>query len=174
VRFVSSPATKSEAVLDEYAQILRQSQARWDRIERTLTTLAGAAGGAARAGSSLKGCSAEALPSERALRQEISQILREELWNVLTAAGAGTDGARAKELAAAKILNTPENIEAYAQAHELVRAALSSGYWTDENVQELRQSLAYLTDEQREEILRILIPAINRGEVAVETSGPPL
>jgi len=184
VRVVSLPATQHEAVPDEYGQILRQTHARLDRVEQTLTTLAGAVGDAIQASARLEEHSArsaepvrstpQALPSEQALRQEIAQILREELWNVLAAAGAGADGVQAEDMAAAKVLDTPQNVEAYTRAHEVVRGALASRYWADDDAQELRQSFASLTNAQREEILQILFPAINRGEIAVETSGSPL
>src|SRR5437870_4216581 len=170
---LSRPMATEATAGNEYVQALHQNTARLDRIERAVTALTGAVGDTARAGANPQGRLAGALPSETALRQELARILREELRGVLAAVGGGEDGARAKEMAAAKVLNTPENIEAYAKAHDVVRVALAARRWTDEDAQDLRQALASLTDDQREEILQLLFPAINRGEIVVDTKGPP-
>jgi hypothetical protein len=82
-----------------------------------------------------------------ALHQEIAQILRDELRKLRVAAGDGRDSPHAE------ILNTQENIEAYTRAHDVVRIALAAKRWTDEDAQELRQSIGYLTRVQQEEIL---------------------
>jgi hypothetical protein len=137
------------------------------KIEQAVTALTQAVQNTARTGFVPDRHSTAAGSDASVLRQEIAQILRDELRELRGAAGDGGDSLRAE------ILNAPENIEAYAQAREVVQVALSAGRWTDEDVHLLRQTFASLTDEQQQEMLQTLIPAMNRGEVAVETSGPP-
>ena len=44
----------------------------------------------------------------------------------------------------AEILNTQENIEAYIRAHDVVRIALATKRWTDEEAQELIADSAWI------------------------------
>jgi hypothetical protein len=149
---------------------LQQHTERLAKIEQAVTSLTHAVRHPAHAGV-VPGRQVAATGSdERMLRQEVAQILREELRELH---GCGEDSPSPMENAAANLLNTPENIEAYAQARAVAQTALSVGRWTDEEVHILRQAFAHLTDEQRKETLQLLIPAMNRGELAVETSGPP-
>ena len=80
--------------------------------------------------------------------------------------------ARAQEIANAQLRNTPENQAAYQNASSVVRTALAAKRWTDEDAHTLRETMGQLTREQHEELMELLLPAINRGELAVETVGP--
>jgi hypothetical protein len=67
----------------------------------------------------------------------------------------------------------PENRLALAEAERTIENARSAGRWTDEDAGALRRSFASLSGRQSAALLERLIPAINRGEIDVETSGPP-
>jgi len=159
--------------IGKYVRSLQQHAEQLAKIEQTLATLTQAAQGAASASFVSDRRQTTTASASGMLRQEIAQILRDELRS-LHVAGNDGNSSSAEESSATEILNTPENIEAYTQAHEVVRVALSTRRWTDEDVEALWQTFAFLTNEQQKEMLQTLIPAMNRGEIAVETSGPPL
>jgi hypothetical protein len=105
-------------------------------------------------------------------RQAIAQIIRGELQLALTKGSPEREQARAQEIAIAQALNSPENRAAYQSASGVVHAALADGRWTDENGRMFRDAFVQLTNDQRMEIMNMLAPAINRGDISVETSGP--
>jgi hypothetical protein len=110
--------------------------------------------------------------NEDVSRQTLAQIIREELQLALAKGNPEREQARAQEIAIAQALNSPENREAYQSAADVVRTALAAGRWTDENARTFRDAFVHLTNDQRTEVMQTLAPAINRGEVVVETSGP--
>jgi Arc/MetJ-type ribon-helix-helix transcriptional regulator len=105
-------------------------------------------------------------------RQALAQIIREELQLALTKGSPERDQARAQDIAIAQALNSPENREAYQSASDVVHAALAAGRWTEEDKRTFHDAFVQLTNDQRMEVMQTLAPAINRGEIAVETSGP--
>jgi hypothetical protein len=111
--------------------------------------------------------------NDSALRQDIARVLRDELRSVLASANAEVEHARREEAARQEMLNSPENREAYHGALDLVQFALATKRWTEDDAQALRAALTHLTQEQAAEVFERLIPAINRGELAVDTDGPP-
>jgi hypothetical protein len=69
---------------------------------------------------------------------------------------------------------TEESLAIYDHARAVVDRALRARSWTDADFAELRRSTPRLSRSQGEEITRTLVQAINSGELAVKTSGPPL
>jgi hypothetical protein len=69
---------------------------------------------------------------------------------------------------------TEESLAIYDHARAVVDSALRAKSWTDGDLAELRRSTPKLSPDQGEEVTRTLVQAINRGELAIKTSGPPL
>jgi hypothetical protein len=110
--------------------------------------------------------------NEHNSRQAIAQIIREELQHALLRGNPENQQARAEEIAVAQALHSPENRAAYQSAAAVVHTALVTGRWTDEDGRIFRDAFVQLTNDQRTEVMELLAPAINRGEIVVETSGP--
>ena len=89
-------------------------------------------------------------------------------------AEASPEAQRAREeaIAEAQVLNTPENREAYQSASDVVRTAIAIKRWTAEAKGTFRSAFGLLTNNQRMELMNMLAPAINRGEITVEVTGP--
>lgn len=107
------------------------------------------------------------------LRQDIARILQDELRLALAETNSEVEHARFEDARLQDILNSPENREAYQGAQDLVQFALTTKRWTENDAQALRAALTHLTQEQAAEVFEQLIPAINRGELVVETNSPP-
>ena len=75
-------------------------------------------------------------------------------------------------IAEAQILNTPENKAAYPSASSVVQTAVAAKRWTEEDKETFCSAFGLLTNTQRMELMNILAPAINNGEVKVEVIGP--
>jgi hypothetical protein len=101
---------------------------------------------------------ATAQSGDNVTQQALATIIREELRQALAQWTPGSQQARAQEIATAQLLNSPENRAVYQSASDVVRTAVDA--------------LGQLTKEQYLELMEILIPAINRGEIKVETAGP--
>jgi hypothetical protein len=101
-----------------------------------------------------------------ALRGDIRRILREELQL-----------ARQPEpvqAAMAPATPPPESAEAMAaaeQGHHIVDGALAAQRWRDQDVVAIRQILPQLSADDRDALLKQLMPAINTGRVKLETVG---
>ena len=104
-------------------------------------------------------------------RQALAQLIREELRQALAQWTPESQQQRAEEIANAQLRDTPENRAAYQSASAVVRGAVAAKRWTDEDAQDFRATLGQLTKEQHQELMELLLPAINHGEVKVETSG---
>lgn len=112
-------------------------------------------------------------PFGAAITQEsLTKLLRQELQNALDQWNPEAHKERALEIANAKLRDTPENKAAYQSATSVVRTAVAAKRWTDEDAQTLRLAIGQLTREQHDELMELLIPAINSGEIKVETKGP--
>jgi hypothetical protein len=70
------------------------------------------------------------------------------------------------------MLNSPENRAAYQSASDTVRTAVAAKRWTEEDKETFRAAFLRLTNDQRTELMQILAPAINRGDITVEVTGP--
>jgi hypothetical protein len=103
-------------------------------------------------------------------RTAIRAMLREELTAALApraapeAADAPTDEPPAP---------TPDNDAAAARGRALVDAARRARRWTQDDATGLRAQLRAMTEEQRDEVLTALLPAINRGDVTMAFRGRP-
>lgn len=69
------------------------------------------------------------------------------------------------------MLDSPENQAAYQSASDVVNTAVAAKRWTEEDKETLRAAFGLLTNDQRMELMNMLAPAINGGEIAVEVSG---
>ncbi len=105
-------------------------------------------------------------------RQDLAQIIREEVRNAVAQESPEAQRAKEEAIAEAKILNTPENRSAYQSASSVVTTAVAAKRWTDEDKETFRAAFGLLTNNQRMELMNILAPAINNGEVKVEVMGP--
>jgi hypothetical protein len=70
------------------------------------------------------------------------------------------------------VRHLPQGVTA-GRGTDRVQYALTVGRWTDDDAQALQAALPYLTQDQTMEVSEMLLPAMNRGEIAVETNGPP-
>jgi hypothetical protein len=105
-------------------------------------------------------------------RQTLAQVIREEVRHAVADASPEAQRAREEALAEAQILNSPENREAYQSASGVVTAAVAAKRWTEEDKETFRAAFGALTNNQRMELMNVLAPAINNGEVTVEVRGP--
>ena len=105
-------------------------------------------------------------------RQDLVQIIREEVRNAVAQESPEAQRAREEAIAEAKVLNTPENKSAYQSASSVVQTAVAAKRWTEEDKETFRAAFGLLTNNQRMELMNILAPAINNGEVKVEVIGP--
>jgi hypothetical protein len=105
-------------------------------------------------------------------RQDLTQLIREEVRRVVAQEGPEARRAREEALAEAEILNSPENRTAYQSASGVVRTAMAAKRWTEEDKETFRSAFGLLTNDQRMELMNTLVPAINGGEVKVEVIGP--
>src|SRR5215470_10415376 len=68
---------------------------------------------------------------------------------------------------------TAEQEDAHVQALALVEGAIAVGRWDADNARSMRQLLAVETEDQREDVIHTLLPALNSGHVRVETGPMP-
>jgi hypothetical protein len=68
---------------------------------------------------------------------------------------------------------TAAQVEAFARAQGMVEKGLHAGRWTDEDAMALRVVLVQVAAEERAELTRKMVVAINQDRIRVETSGPP-
>lgn len=105
-------------------------------------------------------------------RQALAQLIRDEIRRALADASPAAQRAREEALANAEVLNSPENRVAYQNASDVVHAAVATKRWTEEDKETFQDTFLRLTNDQRAELMDILAPAINRGEITVEVNGP--
>jgi hypothetical protein len=105
-------------------------------------------------------------------RQALARIIREEVRQAVAEASPEAQRAREEAIAEAQVLNSPENREAYQSASDVVHAAVAAKRWTEEDKETFRDALGLLTNNQRMELMNVLAPAINGGEIKVEVTGP--
>jgi len=160
----STPQVTHENIETRYDQ-------QFARLEQAVTTLTNAV---ERSGSSgvrpQPTCAAAQADIENA-RQSLTKIMRDELHQALAQWTPEGQRARAETIANVQALNSPANQAAFQSASAVVRTAVAAKRWTEEDARAFREALGQLTKEQHQELMELLLPAINRGEVAVETSG---
>jgi len=110
--------------------------------------------------------------SNEVSRQDLAQIIREEVRHAVAQESPEAQRAKEEAIAEAKILNSPENHAAYQSASSVVTTAVAAKRWTEEDKEDFRDAFGQLTNDQRMELMQILAPAINRGEITVEVTGP--
>jgi hypothetical protein len=108
--------------------------------------------------------------SEAAIRAAVAEAVREEL-RAQTRTGARPATVTPAEPAIREARIAPESVEALESSRVLVSGAIAAHRWGPEEAAELRGQLGLLTELQRDEILHTLMPAINRGELQVSTTG---
>lgn len=106
----------------------------------------------------------------QALQAAIRQIVREELQ-----ASRQTEGRPAglPQRAAAPPTPSAESHEALQKTRSLVHNALSTRYWGAEQSTAMSELLPKLTPEQRDEVFRELVPALNNGDIEMAAAGMP-
>lgn len=105
-------------------------------------------------------------------RQTLAQIIRDEVRRAMAEASPEAQRAREEAIAEAQVINSPENRAAYHSASDVVHAAVATKRWTEEDKETLSSAFGLLTNNQRMELMSILAPAINGGEITVEVNGP--
>jgi len=110
--------------------------------------------------------------NDHASRQALAQLIRDAVRQAVAEASPEAQRARDEATAEAQILDSPENRAAYHSAADVVEAAVAARRWTEEDKEEFRAAFGLLTNTQRTELMNLLVPAINNGEVKVEVRGP--
>ena len=105
-------------------------------------------------------------------RQDLAQIIRDEVRHAVAAASPEAQRAKEEAIAEAQILNSPENRAAFQNASNVVQTAVAAKRWTEEDKETFRAAFGQLTNDQRMELMNTLAPAINNGQVKVEVMGP--
>lgn len=105
-------------------------------------------------------------------RRTLAQLIRQEVRQAVAEASPEAQHAREEAIAEVQILKSPENHAAYQSASDVVRAAVAAKRWTEEDKETLRAAFGQLTNPQRMELMNMLVPAINGGEIKVEVAGP--
>lgn len=110
--------------------------------------------------------------NDEATRQALAQLIRDEVRRAVAEASPEAQRAREEAIAEAEILNSSENRAAYQSATDVVQAAVAAKRWTEEDKEDFRAAFGLLTNAQRMELMNLLAPAINNGEIKVEVKGP--
>jgi hypothetical protein len=149
-----------------------QHDQRLARLEQAVTALTQAPPVSQMNTASPESTCATAPANDETPRQDLAQLIRDELRQALAHESPEAQRTREEALANAAILNSPENHTAYQSASDVVRAALAARRWTEEDKQTFRAAFIQLTNDQRTELMQLLAPAINGGAVEVEVTGP--
>lgn len=108
-----------------------------------------------------------------ALQDAVRRIVREELRAARAGAEAEARQAGGTHAAPPPLPPTTENVEALRQTRGVVLNALSTRYWGSEQATAMSELLPRLTTEQRAEVFKELLPALNSGDIVVATEGSP-
>lgn len=106
----------------------------------------------------------------QALQAAIRQIVREELQ---ASRQAEARQAGLPTQAAPPPVPSAESQEALQKTQGLVHDAISTRYWGAEQAAAMSELLPKLTREQRSEVFKELVPALNSGDIEVAASGLP-
>jgi hypothetical protein len=105
-------------------------------------------------------------------RQDLVRVIRDEVHHAMAQENPEAQRAREEAIAEAQMLNSPENHAAYQSASSVVNTAVAAKRWTEEDKETFSTAFGQLTNDQRMELMNILAPAINNGEIEVEVTGP--
>ena len=152
--------------------VASQQDQRLERIEQAVTSLTHSLQVEREQTPTLEVASIPTSTNDDASRQELVQLIRNELRQALANQSPEAQRAREEAIVEADILNSPENREAYQSALSVVRTAVAAKRWTEEDKEDFRAAFIQLTNDQRTELMQILAPAINNGGIKVEVTGP--
>jgi preprotein translocase subunit SecD len=156
----------------QHVQLDPQHDQRLAKLEQAMTALTQALHATQTTNVQPEPTQVTAPANDEASRQALAQLIRDELRQALANASPENQREREEALAEARILNTPENRVAYQSASSVVHTAVAAKRWTEEDQQTFRAAFAQLTNTQRMELMNILAPAVNKGEITVEVAGP--
>lgn len=101
----------------------------------------------------------------------VRTVVREEMARAPAAPVAAV--AVEKERPPTPVEPTAEQLEAHERGQSIVSAAQRVGRWSNQDRDQLRQVFQEVNENERDELLRSLLPAINRQEIKVDVQGPP-
>ncbi|NPC75649.1 hypothetical protein HPP05_38510 [Corallococcus exiguus] len=101
-----------------------------------------------------------------AVREDLRQLLREELHTALASTAPQTPGEKRPPA-------VPEDPAVYAKARQWLDDSIAARRWGDRQRSELIVLRRQLTDAQFAELLQKLVVAINNQQLRIETDGPP-
>ncbi len=104
------------------------------------------------------------------LREELRQMLREELRTAVASADDGPP----PEKEQVPPPPTRENMAAFEKVQRLVDDSLVSGSWGRAQIQELRRMRGQMTDAQYMELVHKLLSAFNNQQLRLEEPGSPI
>jgi hypothetical protein len=106
----------------------------------------------------------------------LRSIVREELERGGGKCAPATASAPSAPAAAAATPSVPtaEQVEARDSGQSIIAAAHRAGRWTDDDRLRFRDVLRRVDSDGRAELMRTLVPAINRQEIKLDVHGPPL
>lgn len=164
--------TQGSQLPDALAAATSQQNQRLTQLEQAVTALTQALHVSQMKSVSSEPANVTAPVNDGASHQDLAQLIRNELRQALANQSPEAQRAREAAIATAEILNTPENKAAYQSATSVVHTAVAAKRWTEEDKENFRAAFVQLTDDQRAELMKVLAPAINNGEVEIEVNGP--
>jgi hypothetical protein len=153
-------------------QVQSQDDQRLAKLEQAVTALTQAVQTGQRKEARPETTRVAASANTEISRQDLAQIIRMEVRSAVAQESPEAQRAKEEAIAEAKILNTLENKAAYQSASSVVTTAVAAKRWTEEDKENFRAAFGVLTNNQRMELMNILAPAINNGDVKVEVRGP--
>jgi hypothetical protein len=103
-------------------------------------------------------------------REALRALIREEFAAQKAAAEARGDGRKADP--APDHAMSGEQLKSYDQGRALVDDRLATGRWSEEDRAQLRATVGALPTEERLEVVRPLVVAVNAGKVRFDGHGP--
>jgi hypothetical protein len=102
-------------------------------------------------------------------------LLRAELTRALGSSGLGNSAPVPVASAATQEAPppSPEEVAAFDQAHSVVEVAIARGHMTKEQSQEMRELMASVDPQARQELRLQMVRALNQGKLTLEDRKPP-
>ncbi len=106
-------------------------------------------------------------PDEKALREIIQAVLEQELATYARQLAAAPNATQKTVLAEPTDVkeNSPENVQAFSAATNIVQAAIAQSMWSEQDNINLSQYAHSLTTSQRRELIKQVAGAIHRQEL---------